>query len=186
MLLRGILSRARVDVSTIRWVQIFDDAEAADLYRRGFADYYLAGPPISDILTSQGDAYAAAHLSDVGHVPWSVFQSRPDMLERSDQVLGRFTKAIQRALDWAVSRDPAKSPDVIERHFPSHEPGAVIESVRACQARGVWERDAHVSRDGLARWQPMLVESGLIDHVWAYDDIVDDRAADWADFKQGT
>jgi len=180
MLLHGILRRAGVDLNTVRRIQIFDDVEAADMFERGLGDFYLAGSPTLERMLKQGSAHVAGTLAEIGEVPWSVFEAAPSFLEREDHAAGRFTKAVQRALLWIASHDPSEAPDVFPRWYPNKHPDVVVEGIRGCKARKVWCTDAHVSVPGLARWQPMLVEAGLIDEVWTHEEVVDDREADWA------
>jgi NitT/TauT family transport system substrate-binding protein len=181
MLLRGVLLRAGVDLSGIRFIQDFLASEATDLFRGGLADFYLTGPPTSDLLISQGIAAPAAYMSEAGEMPWSVYYGTPEFVERPDNLAARFTRAIQRALQWTLTHDPSEAPGVFKKHFPTYDPELMAESVRSCRARGVWTSSARVRQSGYERWQEMIIEYGLTDQPIPYDDIVDSRAADWAE-----
>ena len=54
--------------------------------------------------------------------------------------------------------------------------------MRSCKAAGVWSRTARITESGLLRWQEILaVDKTVMREVLPYSEIVDSRAADWAE-----
>lgn len=181
MLLRAVLRKNGVDLPRVRFIQDFMTEEATDLFKGGLADFYLVGPPTAEALQANGVGHIVANLADAGGpIPWSVYYSRPDFIEREDNPAGRFSRAIQRGLGWILTHEPEEAPGVASRHFPKLPAAVVFDSVRSCRARGVWTNDVHIDKAALAAWQVIIEDYGLIARPVEYDAIVDSRPADFA------
>jgi NitT/TauT family transport system substrate-binding protein len=181
MLQDGVIRRAGVDPMKISFIRDFLSAEAMALFRGGLGDFILAGPPAAEQLVADGVGVRVACLSEAGRLPWSVYYSTPEFLDRADNLAGRFTKAITRALRWILTHDPTEAPGVFAKHFPQYRPELVAAAVRACREEGAWTDTARLDPSALNYWQEMIVEAALIDAPYEYADIFDSRAVDWAE-----
>lgn len=175
MLLSAVLRRAGVSIPKIRLIQDFHPEEATALFVAGLGDYYMAQPPASDALIAKGFVEATT-LAAAGPIPWSVYYSTPEFLEKDDRA-ERFTRAIGRALTWLLEHDPEEVPEVMDQHFPALPRELIAQSVRAARERGVWTGSPAVDELALGRWQDYIVEYGLITGPVAFDEIVDRRPA---------
>jgi NitT/TauT family transport system substrate-binding protein len=181
MVVASTLRRAGVDPCSVRFVADFMAEEAINLFRGGFGDFFIAMPPVSDVFIRDGVGSPVADFADLGDIPWSIFYARPEFLDRPDNAAGRFAKAIQRALAWTLSHDPAEAPGVF-RHFPGVSPELIADAVRSCRRRGIWIGTARIPEPPLTQWQTIIMEEGrLIDAPMGYDEIVDGRPAGWAE-----
>jgi NitT/TauT family transport system substrate-binding protein len=181
IMLQGVLRLAGVDQAEIRFIQQLGSEEMIELFGHGLGDYLVAAPPTSEVLVEAGVGQCAVMLSEAGGlIPWSVYYSAPAFLARGDEAAGRFARAIQRGLGWTLAHDPSEAEAVAKVHFPNIATELVLRAVRAARKTGVWTDTARVSREGLSRWQQMLVHAGLITAPVPYDDIVDSHAADRA------
>ena len=186
MLLSGILRRENIDPCAIRFVGDFFTEEATNLFKGGFGDFFVGRQPASTLMARNGIGSVVADFADAGEIPWSIFYAKPEFLNRSDNVAGRFAKAIKRALVWILDHEPEDAPGVFQKYFAQYSPELVAESVRSCRARGMWVRSVRISEPGLMRWQEMIVREGrLIDAPMSYSEIVDSRAAVWAEQQFG-
>jgi NitT/TauT family transport system substrate-binding protein len=179
-LLFGLMKRAGADTTNVRLVDDFVAEEATNLFRGGYGDFVLLAAPASDRLIADGVAYEIRDGTTFGEIPWSIFYATTSFLDREDNVAGRFTLAIQQALDWIHSHDPEEAPQIWERFFPSLKPAVFVAEARSLKERGVWARSVRISPTGYANWHDMILESRLIERPMAYAELIDSRPADWA------
>jgi NitT/TauT family transport system substrate-binding protein len=179
-LLFGLMKRAGADTTQVRLVDDFVAEEATNLFRGGYGDFFLLPAPASDALIAEGVAYEIKDGTSFGEIPWSIFYAMRPFLDREDNVAGRFTLAIQEALDWIHSHDPEEAPKVWETFFPGMKSSVFISEARSLKARGVWASTVKISPTGYANWHDMILESRLIDGPMAYDDLIDTRPVEWA------
>lgn len=182
VLVDALVRRANVDTTKVTFIRDFLSAEAMALYRAGLGDFILAGPPAAEQLVADGLGVQVASLArEGGRLPWSVYYATPGFLARDDQLAGRFTKALIRALRWVADHDPNEVAVVFDKHFRAYAPEVVAGAVQASREEGIWPDSARLDGEALARWQEIILEAGLIDRAFAYDDIFDARAVDWAE-----
>jgi NitT/TauT family transport system substrate-binding protein len=179
-LLFGLMKRAGCDISNVRMVDDFFAEEATNLFRGGYGDFFLLPAPASDQLIADGVAHEILDGTTFGEIPWSIFYAKKSFLDREDNVAGRFTLAIQQALDWIHGHDPEEAPAIWERFFPSMKPSVFIAEARSMNARGVWARTVRISEAGYANWHDMILESRLINRPMPYDELIDTRPVEWA------
>jgi NitT/TauT family transport system substrate-binding protein len=186
MVVASTLRRAGVDPFRVRFVADFMAEEAINLFRGGFGDFFIGMPPVSDVFIRDGVARQVADLAELGEIPWSIFYAKPEFLARPDNVAGRFTKAIQRALRWTLAHDPSEAPGVFPRQFPTLSADLIADAVRSCRRREIWSDTARIPEAPLMRWQTVIMEEGrLIEAPMRYGDIVDSGPAAWAEKELG-
>jgi NitT/TauT family transport system substrate-binding protein len=110
-----------------------------------------------------------------------VYYALPAFLERPDNLAGRFTKALTRALRWISEHDPTEASGIFERHFAAYRPELIASTIRTSRAEGVWTETARLDATALDGWQDILMEAGLIDRKYAYEDVFDSRHVEWAE-----
>lgn len=181
VLFDAIVRRAGIDIASVMVVRDFVSPEALALYRGGLGDFFLAGPPTAEQLVADGMGFQVASLAGAGRLPWSVYYAMRSFFERDDNLGGRFASALNRALLWLREHDPAEVPAVLEKHFGSYAPELIAAAVRASRAEGLWPDTVRLEAEALNRWQDILVQGGLIERPFRYDDAFDARAADWAE-----
>ena len=167
-----------------RLIQDFMAPEATDLFRvrrGGLADYYLVSPVTSsDVLVAEGVGHVVTTLAEsFGPNPWSVYYGRPDFLEHPANLAGRFSRGIERALQWIQTHDPDEAPEVLEKHFPGVDVGLGAQSIRTLRALGVWDTTIEIGKQGLASWQEVIKDYGLTDRIFDYEEIIEVATAEW-------
>ena len=88
----------------------------------------------------------------------------------------RFTRAIQRAMDWLRDHDAADCTDLLTRYWPKLPLDVLIASVDDLKRSDVWS-DVLIDPDGFHAWMTILAGEWLLDAPLDYHSIVDDRPA---------
>ena len=178
MIVAALLDDAGVSPSSLRYIPDFVGNEVVNLFRGGFADFFIAMPPLAEQLVDEGVGVVVYDFADFGDIPWSIFYALPAFFTRSDDPAPRFARAIQRGLAWALDHDPLEAPHILEACFPKLHPDLAARAIRNCRERAVWSRRVGIPEASLLRWQSIIQRHGrLIDRPMAYDDIVNPHPA---------
>jgi NitT/TauT family transport system substrate-binding protein len=174
VVLHGALERQGVAASDLRFVAGLSLAEATALFHRGLGDFLFLNAPAAVAIAREGGPSIIWAMAEVlGDLPWSVFYARPQVLTDRREDFLRFTRGIQRVLNCTLSADPEQVVGIGSHCFPALAPDEVVRTVRACRDWGVWSSDARIDPVALTRWQELWVREGALEHVAAYNDLVD-------------
>ena len=181
ILFQHLVQKGGVDLAQVNFLHTFSGPECMEYFREGLARYLLTGAPGADVLMAEGVAHIATASADAGPLAASVLYATPEFLNRPDNAAGRYTKALERALDWLATHDPTEAPGVFTKVFAGLDPEVLASSVRACRDRGVWSRSARIPVESVMNWQKILIADGsVMKKPLEYAEVVDNRAADWA------
>ena len=162
MFLEGVLQEQDVDIDAIRIVRDLHVATTQSLWRSGLGDFFLVEPSLAFALLDQGYAIATTMAAGGGPVPWSIYYTRPELLE-GDAPARRFSRAIDRALGWLL--DPANIEEAthrLGRRFAKTNPTqlrAVLDHFKTSQT---WQANTTIDAVATARYQSMMVRYGLL------------------------
>lgn len=173
----GVLREHGVDLDRIRFVRDLEVSTMARLWRSGFGDYLLAGPPLSQELVDEGHPVAATLAELGGRVPWSVYYTTRRMTEQHEDRLAGFMRAILRAQRWMADHPAAESADLVAGDFPEIDREVLSRALARMLADGIWIPRAEVPEIPLTRYQGIIRDYGLIDQPFAYEQIVSARPA---------
>lgn len=181
LFLSGCADEGGADVTRIKFVNNFTAAMLFDCFKGGLGDMVLLKSDLASILVNSGCGHVAADLAVCGGiVPWSVYYTVPEVMEREDNITGRFTLALQRATDWLLSHDSAEVKDILAEKWPKVDIDSAVSMVDTFKNVGMWDETVCIKEDELMRWQGFLLKGNVINRRFAYDDIIDSRAYDYA------
>lgn len=177
--LQGLLGAKGVDRGTMRMVDGFPPDEALELFRRGMGDAVEvfagrgAGPWLAD---------PEAHLivdwqADVGRIPWSVYFTTPDRLERLRPQLVAFTRALGRAQAWLREHDADAVADAIAPRFADADEAELRATVAHFVRTEQWPAGPAMERESVERWRAILGRVGILSPGLPYDAFVDESVA---------
>ncbi|HZX06395.1 ABC transporter substrate-binding protein [Kribbella sp.] len=168
----GLMRKAGVDMSKVRWVRDLSGSMLTELFLGGMGDALVTDLVNASFLEHRKEAFVAVrHDRAGGLMPNSVYYTTDDVLARDDQLVQRFYRALQNAYDWLKAHEAAELTDLLAREWPSLDTGVLVPIVDDLRASGIWD-DLRISEDGYAEWMRILVEDGLLDEAPAYDDLV--------------
>lgn len=172
------LAAEQVDVTRVRILRGLDGGEAAALFADGLGDYLLVAPPVPDVV-SRVDAAAVANLARAtGPAPWGVYYGLTASVAADTRV--RFSRAVQRGLEWVRASTPAEIGRLCADRFPQASAQALEAGIEYCLAQELWPASTRVPEEALMRWQAVMQSYGLIDAPVPFDSLVDTGTADEA------
>jgi len=178
MFLEGVMLEDKADRERIKFIRDLDGATMARLWSAGFGDFYLTKPPESEAFEDQGYFIATTIAKSGGLVPWSVYYTTPEFVERPGRLVTRFARAIQRSLDWIHSHQPLEVARVVHHRFPHVSLEALTRSIGRLREWDVWADTIRVPEASFNRYQGMIARYGLINEPLPFTQVVSPDVAD--------
>ncbi len=176
MFLSGCAKEGGADLSKIHFVHDFSAPMLFECFKGGMGDMVFLKSNLAAQLIEQGYGYQIADLSvEGGAVPWSVYYSVPEFLEREDNLAGRFTLALQKGTDWLLSHSGYDCREILSRNWPELSEKTAVDMVDHFIRTGMWDKTVSVKEGELARWEQFMADSHVIDRPLSMDEIFDPR-----------
>ncbi|NUS00672.1 MAG: ABC transporter substrate-binding protein [Kribbellaceae bacterium] len=168
----GLMRKAGVDMSKVRWVRDLSGSMLTELFLGGMGDALVTDLVNASLLEHRGEAYIAVrHDRAGGLMPNSVYYTTDDALARDDGRIERFYRALQKAYDWLKAHEASELRGLLAREWPALDTDVLVPIVDDLRVSGIWD-DLRISEEGYDEWMRILAEDGLLDHAPAYDDLV--------------
>jgi hypothetical protein len=133
--------------------------------RLEYGDFYFVDPLDGETLIDEGAVVAGEMAALGGDVPWSIVYAKDATIERSDQLVQRFARALEKGQAWLHDTAPAEVSELLARRFKSSSREHIERVVVRLIASGVWQKDMRISAAAVARYEVMMISYGLFDEA---------------------
>lgn len=172
LFLSGSWAAAGHSPERVRFIHDLEASMTVRLFAGGLGDFIIADPATAASITQAGDGYYAGSLAELGGaIPWSVYFTIPDVLEREDRLAGRFAQGLHQAMEWIKTHDAEEAREVMEKYYPHVPVTAVIETIRLFKASSMWE-SVSINERALAGWVQTMASQGIVDRPYAFSELV--------------
>jgi len=176
LFIMGCAQEAGIDLDKVTVINNFMASMLVEMFEAGFGDIIALQPDVAAEFIKEEKAYLMADLTVYGgECPWSVYYGKPELMDHSEQLAGRFTQAIQKAATELLEKDAADYEDIIKKYWPNVDMGYAVDMINLFRREGMWSPSVEMDRAIMDRWQKFLVYGHLIDQPFAHEEIVDKR-----------
>jgi NitT/TauT family transport system substrate-binding protein len=173
-----LLRENNIDARAVDYVQDLDGVMLGNLFQGGMGDYF-----VTDHLSALAMVAKNPKVSIVveavtqGDIPWSVYYQEtqkitPELLDAQK----RFCIALNKGIDWVMSRDAESYRDELAEILPSVPTDVAVSVTNSFRRNNMWTTTS-VNRQGFERWQVGLKDAGLVKEPIAYTNLVNDGPA---------
>lgn len=140
----------------------------------GYADFTVEFEPYATSLETQGKGYIVASLgTDSGYVPYTAFSARKSYFTEHGDVLLRFTKALQKGMNYVATHSDKEIASVIKPQFAETDLETITTIVSRYQKQDTWKTNLIFEKDSFQLLQNILMEAGELAEYVPYEDLVD-------------
>lgn len=145
----------------------------------GTGDFVNLFEPQALQIEQQGLGYVVASLGELGGVvPYTAYNAKKSYIENNPEVMEKFTRAIQRGLDYVhnnSSEDIAKN---ILPHFPDISLNDLTKIVERYKQNDSWFTTTYINEEDFNHIEDIMEAAGELTERVPYDKLVDNSFSD--------
>ncbi len=151
-----------------------DFASLSGAYIGGNGDFVNLFEPTALSLEKEGKGCVLASLGIMsGEVPYTVFHTKKSYLENNEKNLEKFTKAIQKGLDYTLAHSSKEIAEIIKSEFPDTSMDDLIKVVDRYKSADSWWENTYIKEDAYNNLLDLMEYNNALDKRIDFDIIVD-------------
>ena len=139
----------------------------------GQGDFVTLFEPNALQIEQQGLGYVVASIGELGGVvPYTSYSARISYLEQNPEIIEKFTRAIQKGLDYVHNHSDEEVANAILEFFPDtslNDLTGVIERYRSIEA---WPTTTEFSSESFYHLQEIMQAANELDNTVKYEDLI--------------
>ena len=145
------------------------------------SDYTVEFEPYATSLEVENAGYVVASLgTDSGYVPYTAYSAKKSFLEENPDLIQRFTRALQRGMDYVNSHSAEEIAKTIQPQFKETSLEHITKIVERYKAQDTWKENLIFEKDSFELLQNILEEAGELPKRVPYEDLVTTEFAEAA------
>ena len=144
----------------------------------GIGDYVTVFEPSGLQLEKEGYGYVVASLGKLGgEVPYTSFQAKKSYIEKNENVIKGFSKAIQKALDYTFSHTDKEVAEKLISYFPDTSLEDLEEVIKRYRENDSWYETTFITEEGFNRVKDIMKNSDKLSNDVDYSVLVNTKFA---------
>ncbi len=139
----------------------------------GQGDFVTLFEPNALQIEQQGLGYVVASIGELGGVvPYTSYSARISYLEQNPEIIEKFTRAIQKGLDYVHNHSDEEVASAILEFFPDtslNDLTGVIKRYRSIEA---WPTTTEFSSESFYHLQEIMQAANELDNTVKYEDLI--------------
>ncbi|MFD1040174.1 ABC transporter substrate-binding protein [Virgibacillus byunsanensis] len=161
-------------------LQNVDFANIPGAFVSGDADYVQLFEPTASTFEKEGSGHIVASFGEEsGHVPYTVFMTKQSFIDKNEEEVMKFTKAIYKAQQWVQEHSAEEIAKVIQPYFEDTELDMLAASIDRYKDQGSFATDPILDEEEWNNLKDIMGEAGeLPAGDLSYDDLVNTKFAE--------
>lgn len=174
MVFEYILKQNGIDPSSDLTIdQGIDFGSTAAAFSGGLGDFTVEFEPGATSLEQEGVGYVVASLGvDSGYVPYTSYSAKASYIQEHEDVIQKFTRAMQRGMDYVNTHTPEEIANVIAPQFPESDEETITVIVSRYAEQETWKENLVFEKDNFEHLQDILESAGELDSRAPYEKLV--------------
>lgn len=139
----------------------------------GIGDYVTLFEPNATDVENRGLGYVVASVGELGGiVPYTSYSARRSYIKDNFQTIDKFTRAVQKGLDFVHNSDSETIAKSIKDFFPDTSLEDLIKVIDRYKGIDVWPKTTSFTRESFEHIEEIMISAAeLIDFV-PYEDLI--------------
>ena len=161
-----------------------DFGSTAAAFSGGQGDYTIEFEPSATLLEQKGDGYVVASVgTESGYVPYTSYSVKQSYLKMHGATVEKFTKALQKGMDFVQTHTPEEIAEVIAPQFAETELETITAIVRRYYEQDTWKENLIFEEESFDLLQEILEQAGELEKKAPYKTLVTTKYAEEAAAK---
>ena len=149
-------------------------ANMASAFISGTGDFVTLFEPSATKLENEGKGYVVASLGEYGgEVPYTSYNALKSYLTENKDTVKKFTKAINKGLDYVSKTDDETLASELIDYFPDMTKNELKTMIKRYKKINAWKKNTYFSKKEFEHMEDILLEAGTIDKKVPYKKLVD-------------
>lgn len=181
MVFEYVLAQKGIDKKDVRINQSIDFGSTAAAFSGGQGDYTIEFEPSATLLEQKGDGYVVASVgTESGYVPYTSYSVRQSYLKTHGETVEKFTRALQKGMDFVQTHTPEEIAKVIAPQFTETELETITAIVRRYYEQDTWKENLIFEEESFELLQEILEQAGELEKRTPYEELVTTKYAEKA------
>ena len=178
------LAQKGIDKKDVNINQSIDFGSTAAAFSGGQGDYTIEFEPSATLLEQKGDGYVVASVgTESGYVPYTSYSVKQSYLKTHGATVEKFTKALQKGMDFVQTHTPEEIAEVIAPQFAETELETITAIVRRYYEQDTWKENLIFEEESFDLLQEILEQAGELEKKTPYKTLVTTKYAEEAAAK---
>lgn len=158
--------------------QNIDFGSTAAAFSGGQGDFTVEFEPSATSLELAGEGYVVASLGvDSGYVPYTSYCVTKEYLEENEDVIQKFTNALQKGMEYVNTHTPEEIAKVIAPQFKETDVETIEIIVKRYHEQESWKNDLIFEEESFDLLQNILEDAGELEERTPYEELVNTEFA---------
>lgn len=139
----------------------------------GQGDFVTLFEPNALQVEKEGFGYVVASIGELGGVvPYTSYSARISYLEKNPEVIEKFTRAIQKGLDYVHNHSDEEVAEAMLEFFPDTSLNDLIGVVKRYREVDAWPKTTNFTEESFYHLQEIMKASNELDKQISYQDLI--------------
>lgn len=139
----------------------------------GQGDFVTLFEPNALQVEKQGFGYVVASIGELGGVvPYTSYSARISYIESHPEVIEKFTRAIQKGLDYVHNHSDEEVAEAMLEFFPDTSLNDLTDVVKRYREVEAWPKTTNFSEKSFYHLQEIMKASGELEDTVSYQDLI--------------
>ena len=139
----------------------------------GTGDFVSLFEPNATNVEQEGFGYIVASLGELGgNVPYTAYNARISYIENNKDIIEKFTKAIQKGLDYVHNHTSKEIAEVIKDEFPDTSISDLATVIERYKSIDTWPKTTEFTEESFNHLQDIMINANELKEKVNYSDLV--------------
>ena len=150
-----------------------DFASMGGTFISGLGDFVTLFEPSATKVENEGYGYVVGYVGEFGgSVPYTAFNARKNYIKNNPDTISKFTKAIDKGLDYVWKNDEEKIAKTIVNQFPDLTINELSKMVKRYKDNDAWMKDTYFTEKSFDHLQDIMISAGELNKKVPYKKLV--------------
>lgn len=139
----------------------------------GTGDFVSLFEPNATQVEKQGYGYIVASLGELGGViPYTSYSAKSSYLNENEETILKFTKAIQKGLEFVHDNDSKTIAEIIIKEFPDTSLEDLITVIDRYKKADTWPTTTEFTEEAFEHMQDIMINANQLENKVSYNDLI--------------
>lgn len=167
------LENAGIDPAKVNLNYSVEFASLSGSFIGGVGDYVNLFEPNATLLEQEGYGHVVASIGRLsGEMPYTAFYTKKSYLEENKDLLERFSRAINKGLEYVQTHTARETAEVILPQFTDSSLDELEMFVARYKESDSWLSSTYIPEEYFKNLEDLMIENDLLEDNVPYDDLI--------------